>query len=598
MPTRTDTRRSDGTKADVTTPQTAAPDRSSGMPTSRTPDVLPVDKATVAALVVDVLDRPAAEGARIIALQWLLQLVEMRKRWRILAGRPGNEAASDHQEPDAAAREVLHKSRVALRRLRAILREHRQELKGASNPRIDRALRSLGRRTNALRDRDVHIAWLDAEKDALREPARTEAQRLREHLMREETLGISRVDDLFERHLDDVSDELGRRLSWYTRRARLGDDTSIDAPYALSVASRLRNGLRRINRDLELIGVDGDSSDTLSARALERIHNVRLRMKRHRAMLAPLERVNHSLAALYELETRGQDLLGAMRDADMLAGIARDSGYEALSAVLAGVRLSNMSAFLAQWVKRRDEVDRTFARALEWLEHRQAVGSEDERRKSEKRKFRNQTVTTNREGTAADLRARDALDGRDGRVSDTMGTKGAHADRYLLSDEIPMEIERKFLLNGVPPEALAMPPIAIEQGWIPGARLQERLRRSRYPDGSIRCTRTIKLGRPEARVEIEEDTGNAIFQAMWALTTSARIRKHRHVLRDERHTWEIDVFSDRDLVLAEVELDALDEHVTVPSWLESYIVREVTGETAYTNSQMARPELSPDTAMT
>ena len=140
-----------------------------------------------------------------------------------------------------------------------------------------------------------------------------------------------------------------------------------------------------------------------------------------------------------------------------------------------------------------------------------------------------------------------------------------------------------------------MPPIVIEQGWIPGTMLRERLRRSTYPDGRVRCTRTIKLGKPEARIEIEEDTGNSIFQAMWALTSSARIRKRRHVVRDAVHVWEIDVFSDRELVLAEVELEALDTPVNIPDWLAPYIVREVTGETAYLNSQMARPDLS-DTA--
>jgi CYTH domain-containing protein len=158
-----------------------------------------------------------------------------------------------------------------------------------------------------------------------------------------------------------------------------------------------------------------------------------------------------------------------------------------------------------------------------------------------------------------------------------------------------MEIERKFLLNDVPPEAVAMPPIVIEQGWIPGTTLRERLRRSTYPDGRVRCTRTIKLGRPEARIEIEEDTGQGIFQAMWTLTSSARIRKRRHVVRDAVHVWEIDVFADRDLVLAEVELDAEDTPVAIPGWLAPYMVREVTGETAYLNSQMARPDIAnPD----
>jgi CYTH domain-containing protein len=52
-------------------------------------------------------------------------------------------------------------------------------------------------------------------------------------------------------------------------------------------------------------------------------------------------------------------------------------------------------------------------------------------------------------------------------------------------------------------------------------------------------------------------------------------------------TWEIDVFLDRDLVLAEVELPG-DQDVTIPEWLAAQVVRDVTGESEYVNLNLAR----------
>jgi len=39
-----------------------------------------------------------------------------------------------------------------------------------------------------------------------------------------------------------------------------------------------------------------------------------------------------------------------------------------------------------------------------------------------------------------------------------------------------VEIERKYLLRGLPEAALGVEPIEIEQGWLPGRKVRERLR--------------------------------------------------------------------------------------------------------------------------
>jgi CYTH domain-containing protein len=90
------------------------------------------------------------------------------------------------------------------------------------------------------------------------------------------------------------------------------------------------------------------------------------------------------------------------------------------------------------------------------------------------------------------------------------------------------------------------------------------------------------------RTEIEEETTPELFARLWPATRGRRVRKNRHVVAAGGLAWEIDFFLDRDLVLAEVELPSVDTPAEPPDWLRPYVVREVTLETAYLNSRLAR----------
>jgi CYTH domain-containing protein len=149
---------------------------------------------------------------------------------------------------------------------------------------------------------------------------------------------------------------------------------------------------------------------------------------------------------------------------------------------------------------------------------------------------------------------------------------------------VTVEIERKYLLRGVPDAARAAPWVDIEQGYIPGVTLHERLRRERDAGGAERCWRTVKVGTGVSRVELEDETSRAIFDVMWPLTDGKRLRKRRYRVG----RWEIDEFQDRPLVLAEIELASEDEVVEVPGWLAPHVEREVTGEPEFVNLHLAR----------
>jgi CYTH domain-containing protein len=100
--------------------------------------------------------------------------------------------------------------------------------------------------------------------------------------------------------------------------------------------------------------------------------------------------------------------------------------------------------------------------------------------------------------------------------------------------------------------------------------------------------RTVKVGSGLVRTELEEETSDAVFRKMWPLTTGKRLTKRRHRVPNGELTWEIDEFTDRRLVLAEVELPEAGTEVEIPGWLQPYVEREVTGEVEFLNSTLAK----------
>jgi CYTH domain-containing protein len=151
-----------------------------------------------------------------------------------------------------------------------------------------------------------------------------------------------------------------------------------------------------------------------------------------------------------------------------------------------------------------------------------------------------------------------------------------------------LEIERKYLLSGLPPLPPGARCVEIWQGWIPGERLHERIRRVRTRDGAERWYRTVKLGSGVERIEVEEEAPAELARRLWSLTRGRRVRKRRCSVAHGPLTWEIDRFRGTDLVLAEVELPSAHHPVDIPPWLHPFVDREVTGDPRYVNLNLAR----------
>ena len=118
---------------------------------------------TISGLLSTALGRPAREGARVVALHWLYELVAARATWSLEADAASIHDSTASNNNDEATR-ALHKTRVALRRLRATLKEHRVTLDLTIGTRDARSLQRLQEATGAIRDRDVFRLWLEAQK--------------------------------------------------------------------------------------------------------------------------------------------------------------------------------------------------------------------------------------------------------------------------------------------------------------------------------------------------------------------------------------------------------------------------------------------------
>lgn len=159
-----------------------------------------------------------------------------------------------------------------------------------------------------------------------------------------------------------------------------------------------------------------------------------------------------------------------------------------------------------------------------------------------------------------------------------------------------LEVERTFLLRGMP----VLPPSAtawqIEQGYLHGnAEIEGRVRRETGPNGTAVCTHTIKHGTGLVRKEQERALEGSEFERLWAQTEGRRLRKIRHKVVEGAVVWEIDEFiglpqiEGRSLVMAEVEIPAEMEanEIVLPAWLTPVVIREVTEEPQFRNYSLA-----------
>ncbi len=490
-------------------------------------------------LLAGALKSSGAIGSRAVTLHWLHRLLSAQTDWDTAMAAADNTLHAESAPLTSTPGQSLHGARVALRRLRASIREYHSTLGIGRKAR--RSLARLNEATNAARDSDVQRAWLKAEMESLDSASATEARALLDELENDLDGERKRVTKSFRKQLRPIVPSLLDDLEYVEQAVRIVADSTPDS-FAVLIGQRLAAGAEAMRVMLaERVCPDNRSQDRTEsidnkASMLSDLHKLRIILKRQRALIAPFSEWHPALSEWYKMATRGQDALGAMRDAAVLAELAREREMNSLASVLETVSRAHQETFRRAWCENQEAVQ-----SVSQLSHRAST-------------------------------ALMSLD---------------------TSRPLPMEIERKYLLSEVPPEALAIAPMIIDQGWLPGVVLRERLRRTTASDGKVQFTRTIKAGPLGARIELEEETNRLLFDTLWGFTAHARIRKHRHRIPCQTGVWEIDVFLDRDLVLAEIELSSEGQKPVFPEWLARYVIRDVTDDPRFTNSSMATSGPAP-----
>lgn len=415
----------------------------------------------------------------------------------------------------------------AVERLQVAMREHKQFLSKAVGNKERKLLRKILATLQDIHQADTWAAWLEAESGRLPEETEAILRRLRTR-GRGGGSDVNGIRVALSNQLSRVNTGLAESLSTFCVCRRVGQDSKSFEPYGSFLVARLRRRERRLN---EVLPTPDSVPGTMAVARIQR------ELVRTQTLLLPLADLDPAIAEWCDHAAQGESVITALGNAETVLQRARATGVRALLPSARANLLSHQSALTSAWINRTPNALRKAVDAISNL------------------------VQHNLQGTPHD------------------------------ESGLPLEIERKFLLRECPPSARSIAPSHIEQGWLPGKIIKERLRRLTRPDGRVICFRTIKYGRLQSRVELEEETPGDLFDLLWPLTRQARVRKHRHTVSEGHRNWEIDVFDDRNLVLAELELTSEDEEFPIPAWLAPYIIREVTGEKAYLNTELARPDV-------
>ncbi len=165
-----------------------------------------------------------------------------------------------------------------------------------------------------------------------------------------------------------------------------------------------------------------------------------------------------------------------------------------------------------------------------------------------------------------------------------------------------IEIERKFLIKLPDLSLLSEDPTCrirhIVQTYLKptdSAPDTERRIRMVTESGAVSYIYTEKRNLPEkslSRFEDEREITEAEYRALYSEAYS-ELEKTRYAFPHGFHTVEIDVYPDdiggellRGRAVLEVELRDEDEEIVLPSWID--VMREITGDKAYSNKKLAK----------
>lgn len=153
-----------------------------------------------------------------------------------------------------------------------------------------------------------------------------------------------------------------------------------------------------------------------------------------------------------------------------------------------------------------------------------------------------------------------------------------------------IEFERKFLLKPAMLAAVLARASSVQemqQGYF--MENESRCVRVRRAGDDFILTFKNSTGEVGKAVEVEMPMDPELGKVLLAQCTTG-VHKTRHCVQDGEFLWEIDVFAGHNagLVLAEVELASDEASDRLCAQLPDWVEREVTGQTEYFNTSLAR----------
>ncbi len=248
---------------------------------------------TMRELPAKLLDRPSPEVVRLFVLVRVHDLLVARDRL-----------------DDPEDTESLHDFRVALRRLRSLLRSYRELLTDSVPGKLRRRLSGMATASGTSRDSEVRLQWLS--HNGQLHPDDPGQEFITRTLERDRRKGDRELQRALERDFTATTEDLQRRLQHYRVTYALDDPTALRP--AREVISRT---IRAMAATLEeLLAAPHAMGDTNS------LHRARVTAKRLRYTLEPLVEGDFAAApvrraakaAIAQLKVL-QDELGDLHDA-------------------------------------------------------------------------------------------------------------------------------------------------------------------------------------------------------------------------------------------------------------------------------------------
>ena len=263
----------------------------------------------------------------------------------------------------------LHAFRVAIRRLRSLVRAYRPWIGRVAGRKVRRGLRELTRDTNAARDAEVQLAWLTGQYGSLARNGRPGCAWLMRRLRDRKRRALRSAGA----HLAEDLSDLARRM-----RSRIKDAEEPEpSAYKVELAGLVLAGAANMRaRFAAIAGADDE----------EGVHQSRIQVKRLRYLVEPLRKELPEARDAVRSLSKLQDLLGELHDLhvleDDLARYVEEAATEKarrLHALAVGgkpdvlareQRRDERVGLVALAARAREERDRRFAKLRrEWVGH-------------------------------------------------------------------------------------------------------------------------------------------------------------------------------------------------------------------------------------